>query len=68
MRVKVWMKDHPIRPLSWPAQFPDLNPIKNLWNVIKRKMDGHKPSNKAELLEFLRQECVCVSVSVCLYL
>ncbi|KAK1801152.1 hypothetical protein P4O66_022856 [Electrophorus voltai] len=28
----------------------------NLWNVIKRKMDGHKPSNKAELLEFLCQE------------
>ena len=54
--VKVWMKDHQIRTLSWPAQSPDLNPIKNLWNVIKRKMDGHKPSNKAELLEFLRQE------------
>ena len=54
--VKVRMKDHHIRTLSWPAQSPDLNPIKNLWNVIKRKMDGHKPSNKAELLEFLRQE------------
>ncbi|KAK1800853.1 hypothetical protein P4O66_006037, partial [Electrophorus voltai] len=25
-------------------------------NVIKRKMDGHKPSNKAKLLEFLCQE------------
>ena len=48
--VKVWMKDHQIRTLSWPAQFPDLNPIKNLWNVIKRKMDGYKPSNKAELI------------------
>ena len=24
--------------------------------MIKRKMDGHKPSNKTELLEFLRQE------------
>ena len=45
--VKVWMKDHQIRTLSWPAQTPDLNPIENLWNVIKRKMDGHKPSNKA---------------------
>ncbi|MGH0115999.1 UNVERIFIED_CONTAM: hypothetical protein FKN15_060463 [Acipenser sinensis] len=50
------MEDHQIKTLSWPAQSPDLNPIENLWNVIKRKMDGHKPSNKAELLEFLRQE------------
>ncbi len=54
--IKVWMEDHQIKTLSWPAQSPDLNPIENLWNVIKRKMDGHKPSNKAELLEFLRQE------------
>ncbi len=37
-------------------QSPDLNPIENPWNVIKRKMDGHKQSNKAELLEFLLQE------------
>ena len=42
--------------LSCPAQSPDLNPIENLWNVTKRKMYRHKPSNKAELLEFLHQE------------
>lgn len=34
----------------------NLNPIENLWNVIKRKMDDHKTSNKAELLEFLCQD------------
>ena len=53
--IKVWMEDLQIKTLSWPAQSPDLNPIKNLWNVLKRKMDGHKPLNKAELLEFLHQ-------------
>ncbi|MBN3285256.1 TC1A transposase, partial [Polyodon spathula] len=56
LSIKVWMEDHQIKTLSWPAQSPDLNPTENLWNVIKRKMDGHKPSNKAELFEFLRQE------------
>ena len=63
--IKVWMEDHQIKTLSWPAQSPDLNPIENLWNVIKRKMDGHKPSNKAELLEFLRQEWHKVTQNQC---
>ncbi|KAK1788787.1 hypothetical protein P4O66_002596 [Electrophorus voltai] len=40
--IKVWMRDHQIKILSWPAQSPDLNPTENLWNVIKRKMDGQQ--------------------------
>lgn len=48
--IKVWMKDHEIKNVSRPAQSPDLNPIKNLLNVIKSKINGQKPSNKAELL------------------
>jgi transposase len=47
------MEDHQIKTLSWPTQSPDLNPIENLWNV--RKMDGHKLSNKAELLALFSQ-------------
>ncbi len=45
---------------------PDQDPVmaspiprpefENLWNVIKRKMDVHKPPNQTELLEFLCQE------------
>ncbi|CAJ0965481.1 unnamed protein product [Ranitomeya imitator] len=55
--IKLWQKlrDHHIKTLSWAAQSPDLNPIENLWNVIKRMMDSHKSSNK-ELLLFLRQK------------
>ncbi|KAK1789420.1 hypothetical protein P4O66_015349 [Electrophorus voltai] len=59
------IKDHQIKTLSWPAQSPDHNPIENLWNVIKRKMDGHKPSNKAELMEFLCQEWRKVTQQQC---
>ncbi|CAJ0967663.1 unnamed protein product [Ranitomeya imitator] len=56
--VQLWQKlrDHHIKTLSWAAQSPDLKPIENLWNVIKRMMDSDKPSNKEELLTLLCQK------------
>ncbi|CAJ0944691.1 unnamed protein product [Ranitomeya imitator] len=53
--IKVWMKDHHIKFLSF-LSWPDLNPIENFLNVIKTKMDSHKPSNKEEQLTLLYQE------------
>ena len=35
---------------------PVPSPMDNLWSVIKSKMGGHKPSNKAELFECLWHE------------
>ncbi|MCP4491614.1 MAG: hypothetical protein GY820_30545 [Gammaproteobacteria bacterium] len=49
------MEDHQINTLTWPAQTSGPNPLENLWNVIKRKLDGHKPSTQAQQLEFLHQ-------------
>jgi len=42
--IKVWMEDHQIKTLSWPAQSPALNPIEILC-CDGMKMDGHKPIN-----------------------
>lgn len=41
--IRVWMKDHKIKTLSCAVQSLYLNLIKNLKNVMKRKMDGQKP-------------------------
>ncbi len=39
--TKSWFNDHGVIVLDWPASLPDLNPIKNLWSIVKRKMRGH---------------------------
>ncbi len=36
--AKSWLNDHGVGVLDWPANSPNLNPIENLWDTVKRKM------------------------------
>ncbi len=48
--VKAFMA---IEVLPWPPQFPDMNPMENLWANIKRRRQKKYglPKTKAELIE-----------------
>ncbi len=43
--TKSWFNDHGVTVLDWPASSPDLNPIENLWGIVKRKMRDTRPNN-----------------------
>ena len=44
--VKDFFTQESISVLPWPAQSPDLNPIENLWALIKRKLAAEFPIPK----------------------
>jgi len=36
-------KKHRIHSLDWPSCSPDLNPIENIWNVLKNRLQAREP-------------------------
>jgi transposase len=62
--TKAFFEAERLEVLPWPANSPDLNPIENLWGILKRNVDRRKPSNETELLEFAQDEWKKIPLSI----
>lgn len=53
--VGKFLDDHGVSVLPWPGNSPDMNPIENLWAIVKKKIRMQKVTTKDALIELLNQ-------------
>ncbi len=63
--TKSWFNDHGVTVLDWPANSPDLNPIENLWSIVKRKMRDTRPNNADELKATVKETWASIPPQQC---
>ncbi len=47
------------------TQSPDLNPIENLWGIVKRKMRNNRPKNADELKATVKETWASIPPQQC---
>uniref|UniRef100_A0A9J8DLD2 Tc1-like transposase DDE domain-containing protein n=1 Tax=Cyprinus carpio carpio TaxID=630221 RepID=A0A9J8DLD2_CYPCA len=60
-----WFTDHGITVLNWPANSPDLNPIENLWDIVKKKLRDARPNTLDELKAAIEASWASITPQQC---
>ena len=64
--IKEWFKNKNVTTISWPANSPDLNPIENVWKLLKDNIQKREnfPRTMEELKITLKEEWSKFDVSI----
>lgn len=65
--VREWLEDNDVQVFKWPSYSPDLNPIENLWSILKfRFLNYPEPPNSIhELWERVQIEWENITPEIC---
>ena len=51
--TKAWLQENRIRTLDWPPYSPDLNPIENVWGLLKKRLYQDMPRSPDQIISVL---------------
>jgi transposase len=54
--AKAFLQNNVPEVMDWPSNSPDLNPIENLWAIVKGNVERRMPKNLTELERFMAEE------------
>jgi transposase len=68
--VQEWLSLQPFDVLEWPPQSPDLNPVEQLWAIVKRRLNEYEraPTGMTELWERVEEEWNKIDQETCVRL
>lgn len=47
--------DNKFRKLEWPSQSPDVSPMENLWEEVKKSVQARRPTNQTQLHQYCQE-------------
>jgi arsenate reductase-like glutaredoxin family protein len=55
-QARDFFTEQEINMLDWPANSPDLNPIENIWSILKDKVSKRCPESREDVVQFAMEE------------
>ena len=59
-----FIHENKINLIYWPSNSPDLNPIENVWGLMKNQIEQKTPRNEKELMEMINQTWNDISIDL----
>lgn len=64
-KAQKWRKDNSVERIHFPTQSPDLNPIENLWSILKHNIAKHEPKSLKDLQNIMCRQWKALPVRLC---